>query len=328
MFGLPYKITNRVVEFEADRRIAWRDFGGHRWRYGFSPTADGGTVVYRDVRLFALQPGVDQVHRGDGLPGAQPRRHPRDAGAPRGRRRGRPGPAAGRGVVERGRAARSRAASHRAVTPRRHDVVAEEACTRGGRRPGRRTRHRPVIDPVFGPGSRRCGPTSSARCAAVRRPPGLRPAARPAHGAGPSGASPTGPRTCKALDERRLVTPDWFQRPDQLGYVCYTDRFSGTLRELPRRIGYLRELGVTYLHLMPLLQPRDGPRRRRLRRCWTTAASIHGWAPPRQLRDAGRRAAVRGRQPGARPGLQPHRPRARAGRSGRGAAIRRTPPTT
>ena len=45
MFGLPYKITNRVVEFEADRRIAWRHFGGHRWRYELEPTEDGGTRV-------------------------------------------------------------------------------------------------------------------------------------------------------------------------------------------------------------------------------------------------------------------------------------------
>lgn len=45
LFGLPYKITNHVVEFEEDRRIAWRHFGGHRWRYELSPTDDGGTQV-------------------------------------------------------------------------------------------------------------------------------------------------------------------------------------------------------------------------------------------------------------------------------------------
>ena len=33
LFGLPYKIRNRVVEFEEGRLIAWRHFGGHRWRY-------------------------------------------------------------------------------------------------------------------------------------------------------------------------------------------------------------------------------------------------------------------------------------------------------
>ena len=45
MFGLPYKIKNRVVELESDRRIAWRHFGGHRWRYELEPTDDGGTTV-------------------------------------------------------------------------------------------------------------------------------------------------------------------------------------------------------------------------------------------------------------------------------------------
>lgn len=45
LYGLPYKITNKVVEFEPDRRIAWRHFGAHRWRYELEPTDDGGTTV-------------------------------------------------------------------------------------------------------------------------------------------------------------------------------------------------------------------------------------------------------------------------------------------
>lgn len=44
LFGLPYKISNRVVEFEDDRRIAWRHFGAHRWRYELEPL-EGGTRV-------------------------------------------------------------------------------------------------------------------------------------------------------------------------------------------------------------------------------------------------------------------------------------------
>jgi hypothetical protein len=42
--GAPYKILNRVVEFEDGRRIAWRHFNGHVWRYLFEPV-DGGTEV-------------------------------------------------------------------------------------------------------------------------------------------------------------------------------------------------------------------------------------------------------------------------------------------
>ncbi|MGB3828686.1 MAG: SRPBCC family protein [Ornithinimicrobium sp.] len=45
LFGLPYRITNQVVEFEEDARIAWRHFGGHRWRYLLEPMEDGATRV-------------------------------------------------------------------------------------------------------------------------------------------------------------------------------------------------------------------------------------------------------------------------------------------
>lgn len=42
--GVNYKITNEVVEFDEPRRIAWRHFGGHVWRYILEPV-DGGTMV-------------------------------------------------------------------------------------------------------------------------------------------------------------------------------------------------------------------------------------------------------------------------------------------
>lgn len=42
--GVPYNITNTVVEFEEGRRIAWRHFGGHIWRYVLEPV-EGGTKV-------------------------------------------------------------------------------------------------------------------------------------------------------------------------------------------------------------------------------------------------------------------------------------------
>lgn len=45
LFGVPYRIRNHVVEFEQDRLIAWRHFGGHRWRYELEPVADVGTEV-------------------------------------------------------------------------------------------------------------------------------------------------------------------------------------------------------------------------------------------------------------------------------------------
>jgi hypothetical protein len=42
--GLPYKITNEVVEFDEPSLIAWRHMGGHIWRYRLRPV-DGGTEV-------------------------------------------------------------------------------------------------------------------------------------------------------------------------------------------------------------------------------------------------------------------------------------------
>jgi amylosucrase len=61
------------------------------------------------------------------------------------------------------------------------------------------------------------------------------------------------------LDALRLLQPDWYQTSDQVGYICYADRFAGSLRQVADHIPYLRELGISYLHLMPLLQPRPAP---------------------------------------------------------------------
>jgi len=57
-------------------------------------------------------------------------------------------------------------------------------------------------------------------------------------------------------DRRRLLEPDWFQRPDAVGYVAYADRFASSLKDV--RVDYLSDLRITYLHLMPLLAPRPG----------------------------------------------------------------------
>ena len=41
---LPYRITNKVVEFEADRRVGWCHFAKAVWRYELEPV-DGGTRI-------------------------------------------------------------------------------------------------------------------------------------------------------------------------------------------------------------------------------------------------------------------------------------------
>ena len=77
--GVPYSVTNTVVEFEKDRRIAWqtvlsgplgRFLGGRIWRYELEPV-DGGTKVTEIVGpqrgqagLLPEEPEGGPAHRG------------------------------------------------------------------------------------------------------------------------------------------------------------------------------------------------------------------------------------------------------------------------
>ncbi len=56
----------------------------------------------------------------------------------------------------------------------------------------------------------------------------------------------------KALDVQREAQPHWFESNRMAGAVCYVDLFAGDLNGLRKKIPYLKELGITYLHLMPL----------------------------------------------------------------------------
>ncbi len=62
------------------------------------------------------------------------------------------------------------------------------------------------------------------------------------------------PAELKALDAARETQPDWFQSNQMLGGVCYVDLFAGDLSGLRAKLPYLKELGLTYLHLMPLFK--------------------------------------------------------------------------
>ena len=60
------------------------------------------------------------------------------------------------------------------------------------------------------------------------------------------------PADLKALDARREADPAWFRSHRMIGGVCYVDRFAGDLAGVRAQVPYFRELGLTYLHLMPL----------------------------------------------------------------------------
>ncbi|MBS1303188.1 amylosucrase [Loktanella sp. SALINAS62] len=66
------------------------------------------------------------------------------------------------------------------------------------------------------------------------------------------------PADLRRLDLERDLNPDWFLSENMVAYVFYIDRFAGDLKHLPSRIDYLRDLGVTYAHMMPCLKPRPG----------------------------------------------------------------------
>ena len=43
--GVPYRVRNRVVEFEENRLIAWRHFEPQHWRFQLQPTQSGTRVT-------------------------------------------------------------------------------------------------------------------------------------------------------------------------------------------------------------------------------------------------------------------------------------------
>jgi amylosucrase len=62
----------------------------------------------------------------------------------------------------------------------------------------------------------------------------------------------------KSLDLAREANPDWFQSNGMLGGVVYVDLFAGDLNGIRNKIPYFKELGLTYLHLMPLFRSPRG----------------------------------------------------------------------
>jgi amylosucrase len=66
------------------------------------------------------------------------------------------------------------------------------------------------------------------------------------------------PAELKALDVEREADPRWFESNQMVGGVCYVDLFAGDLNGLRAKIPYFKEMGLTYLHLMPLFAAPPG----------------------------------------------------------------------
>ena len=62
-YGVPYTITNTVVDFVEDEVIAWRHLGKHVWRYRLETLDDGRTKVTEefDWRTAIFPPGLKLI---------------------------------------------------------------------------------------------------------------------------------------------------------------------------------------------------------------------------------------------------------------------------
>jgi amylosucrase len=62
------------------------------------------------------------------------------------------------------------------------------------------------------------------------------------------------PKDLHKLDAQREKDKAWFQSEKMMGGVCYVDLFANNLAGIRAKIPYFQELGLTYLHLMPLFK--------------------------------------------------------------------------
>ncbi len=58
----------------------------------------------------------------------------------------------------------------------------------------------------------------------------------------------------RLLDKKREADPEWFRAGKMLGVTMYPGLFAGSLKGVEEKLGYLKEQGITYVHLMPLLK--------------------------------------------------------------------------
>ena len=62
----------------------------------------------------------------------------------------------------------------------------------------------------------------------------------------------------RALDSARLAERDWYKKREMLGMQMYVGAFANDLNGVRAKLDYIRDCGVNYLHLMPLLESPRG----------------------------------------------------------------------
>ena len=64
--------------------------------------------------------------------------------------------------------------------------------------------------------------------------------------------------TLRAKDQQRIAHPQWHQSEEMVGMAVYVDLVAGDLQGLKAKLPYYADLGITYLHLMPLYKAPEG----------------------------------------------------------------------
>ena len=66
------------------------------------------------------------------------------------------------------------------------------------------------------------------------------------------------PEKLKMIDRVREERPNWYKSRDLVGMLMYVNAFAGTLNGVRKKLDYIADCGVNYLHLMPLLESPKG----------------------------------------------------------------------
>jgi amylosucrase len=58
----------------------------------------------------------------------------------------------------------------------------------------------------------------------------------------------------KKRDLDKEKDPLWFKSEKMIGGICYVDLYAGDLKKLQKKVPYFKELGLTFIHLMPFFK--------------------------------------------------------------------------
>ena len=66
------------------------------------------------------------------------------------------------------------------------------------------------------------------------------------------------PESLKNMDRAREAEPDWYRGHEMTGMLMYVNAFAKNLKGVRKKLDYVEDCGVNYLHLMPLLESPEG----------------------------------------------------------------------